>query len=101
MLVLALLTAAAAAATTPPCVEVDVSGTRRTDFECLNAQLKTTADAAHRSPEIKGLDAASGDTRLGIYNEAAKRQQMGRNFGKSVAPYRPPPPVYPQGLPRK
>lgn len=101
MLMIALLVVAATPAT-PPCVNVDVGGAVRTDFDCLNARLKGDADAAHKGqPQLKALDARSSDLSLGVYNEAAKRQQMGRNFGKSVVPFRPPPPVYPRGLPSK
>lgn len=101
MLLIALLVVAAAPAT-PPCVDVDVGGAVRTDFDCLNARLKSDADAAHRGrPPFKALDARSSDLSLGVYNEAAKRQQMGSNFGKSVVPFRPSPPVYPRGLPSR
>lgn len=101
MLFVALQLVAAAPAT-PACVNVDVGGALRTDFDCLNARFKGDVEAAQKGlPQFKGLDARSGDVALGVYNETAKRQQMGGNFGKSVVPLRPPPPVYPPGLPSK
>ncbi|WP_407112967.1 hypothetical protein [Bradyrhizobium sp. LMG 9283] len=38
-------------------------------------------------------DARSPDAKVGVVNIPGVQQQYGRNFGVSVAPFRPPPPV--------
>jgi hypothetical protein len=40
------------------------------------------------------IDARSPDIKTGVVNIPAVQQQYGRNFGISVVPYRPPPPVF-------
>lgn len=79
------------------CIEVEVGGDR--GFGCLNEQLRREVDRVHPSINLPPLDAGSSDLRVGNVNQAAVRQQYGRNFGVSVYPYRPPPPVY--AIPRR
>jgi len=74
------------------CVEVEI-GTDRA-FGCLNQQLRREVDRVNPSLNTPPLDARSPDVRVGTVNEIAVRQQYGSNFGRSVFPFRPPPPVF-------
>jgi hypothetical protein len=86
-------------ATLPPgsvlqdsCVEVEIDGTKT--FDCLNGKLKNQVERVVPVPNMPPIGTQSQDIQLGITNMPAVRQQYGPNFGKSVVPYRPPPPVY-------
>jgi hypothetical protein len=74
------------------CIEVEIGGER--GFGCLNQQLKREVDRVNSSLNLPPLDARSSDVRVGNVNEAAVRQQYGSNYGRSVFPSRPPPPVF-------
>jgi hypothetical protein len=75
------------------CVEVEIGGER--SFGCLNQRMKRDADRTVPVPNIAPLDAHSPDTRLGIVNIPAVKQQLGTNFGISAFPQRPGAPVFP------
>ena len=77
---------------TENCVEVEIGGDKV--FNCLNDKLKRQADRVIPLPNIPPIDSHSSDIHLGIANMPAVKQQYGRNFGNSVIPYRPSPPVY-------
>jgi hypothetical protein len=67
------------------------------EFEWRGAATKICATAADRvNPSMPAapLDASSPDLKVGTVNIPAVQQQYGKNFGVSVMPYRPPPPIY-------
>ena len=61
---------------------------------CLNDQLKAKVDEVNPTLATPPIDAKSSDLKVGTVNVPGVQQQYGKNFGKSVVPYRPPPPVY-------
>lgn len=64
------------------------------NLNCLNQQLKQQVDQIN-PPSIEApLNAGSSDTKIGIVNLPAVQQQYGKNYGRSIYPYRPPAPVY-------
>jgi len=69
------------------CVEVEIGSARA--YDCLNTQLKQKVEKVAPLPNIPPLDATSPDTKLGIVNVPAVKQQYGKNYGNSVVPYRP------------
>lgn len=55
-----------------------------------------------RKVRARLIDARSSDLKKGVVNLPAVQQQYGKNFGRSVIPYRPgPPPVYTSPLGRR
>ncbi|WP_244540558.1 hypothetical protein [Hyphomicrobium sp. CS1BSMeth3] len=74
------------------CVEVEIGGARA--YNCLNERLKREVERVNPVPNIPPIDAKSPDVKIGVVNIPAVRQQYGKNFGVSVVPYRPAPPVY-------
>jgi hypothetical protein len=73
------------------CVEVEIGGKR--SYGCRNQQMRRDVDRARPTPNVAPLDARSSDVRIGIINVPAVQQQYGKNFGKSVVPFRPPVPT--------
>ena len=72
------------------CVEVEIGGEPAPTLNCLNRKLKKKIDQL-QLPQISApLDARSPDTKVGIVNQPALRQQYGTNYGISVVPQRPP-----------
>ncbi len=63
-------------------------------FEQLNHDLKRKVDEVNPTTNTPPLDARSPDTKIGVINIPGVQQQYGKNFGQSVIPYRPAPPVY-------
>ncbi|ABD88541.1 hypothetical protein [Rhodopseudomonas palustris] len=82
------------AVTTPyeRCVEVEIGG--QNALGCLNQKLRREVERVSPSFNLPPIDARSPDVRVGNANEAAIRQQYGSNYGRSIYPFRPPPPVY-------
>lgn len=74
------------------CVDVQIGGSRA--FNCLNQKLREEVNRVNPSANIPPIDARSSDIRVGVVNMPAVQQQYGRNFGVSVIPYRPAPPVF-------
>lgn len=74
------------------CVEVEIGSSRAMD--CLNQKLKREVDRANPVMNLPPIDARSPDIKTGVVNIPAVQQQYGRNFGVSVVPYRPAPPVF-------
>lgn len=74
------------------CVEVEIGDAKA--FDCLNGKLRREVQRVSPLFNIAPIDTRSNDIKLGIANMPAVRQQYGRNFGNSVIPYRPAPPVY-------
>jgi hypothetical protein len=60
---------------------------------CLNEKLRAKVDEVNPTLTTPPIDAKSSDLKVGTVNVPGV-QQHGKNFGKSVVPYRPPPPVY-------
>ncbi len=74
------------------CVDVEIAGSR--SFSCLNQELKRQADQINPSVNVAPIDARSPDIQVGVVNVPAVQQQYGQNFGRSVIPYRPAPPIF-------
>lgn len=74
------------------CVEVEIGSSRSMD--CLNQKLRREVDRVNPSINLPPIDARSPDLKVGVVNIPGVQQQYGRNFGVSVAPYRPAPPVF-------
>jgi hypothetical protein len=81
------------------CVAVDIAGHKAGDAECAAQKLQDAArqaqDRAKDQPVPSVASATSPDTEIGVANQAATKQRLGDNFGKSVLPQRPtaPPPA--------
>ncbi|HVQ67650.1 MAG TPA: hypothetical protein VMT08_09115 [Bradyrhizobium sp.] len=63
-------------------------------LDCLNQKLRREVDRVNPVMNLPPIDARSPDIKTGIVNIPAVQQQYGRNFGVSVVPYRPAPPVF-------
>jgi hypothetical protein len=61
---------------------------------CLNEKLRAKVDEVNPTLTTPPIDAKSSDLKVGNVNVPAVQQQYGKNFGKSVIPYRPAPPIY-------
>lgn len=72
------------------CVEVEIGGEPAPTLNCLNRKLKRKIDQLQLPQVSAPLDARSPDTKIGIVNQPALRQQYGTNYGISVLPQRPP-----------
>lgn len=72
-------------------------------FDCLNQKFKQQVDQINSNQTVPTapLDARSPDIKIGVVNTPAVAQQYGKNFGVSVVPYRPPPPIYNSALGRR
>lgn len=70
------------------CVEVEIGGDKA--FGCLNRKLKEQVERVNPPTIDAPIDARSPDIRVGVVNIPAIKQQYGRNFGVSAAPYREP-----------
>lgn len=70
------------------CVDVQIGGDSA--FGCLNEKLRREVDNVNPTINQPPIDARSSDVRVGNGNEAAVRQQLGSNYGRSITPYRPP-----------
>lgn len=74
------------------CVDVEIGSTKT--YDCLNKKMQKQTDGVVRPPTLPPVDAQSSDTKKGVVNVPALRQQYGPNYGKSAVPYRPQPPSY-------
>lgn len=82
------------------CVEVEIGSSR--SMHCLNQKLKREVDRVNPVMNLPPIDARSPDIKTGVVSIPGVQQQYGRNFGVSVMPYRPPPPVFSTpGIPRR
>jgi hypothetical protein len=71
------------------CVEVEIGGVPAPALNCLNRKLRGEVDKVQPPSLAAPLDAKSQDTRVGIVNQSALRQQFGSNYGISAIPQRP------------
>jgi hypothetical protein len=69
-------------------------GTDNHTLDHLNAQLKRKVDQTNPAANDPPLDAKSADPKIGVVNIPGVQQQYGKNFGNSVVPFRPAPPVF-------
>ncbi|SNT31123.1 hypothetical protein SAMN05216374_3084 [Tardiphaga sp. OK246] len=81
------------------CVEVEIGGAR--SFGCLNQTLKRDVEKVNPTLNLPPIDARSGDTKVGVVNLPGVQQQYGQNYGRSVIPYRLPPPIYSSPVSRR
>ncbi len=72
------------------------SGDQR--LNCLNRKMEHQVDHINPPAISAPLGANSPDTKIGIVNLPAVQQQYGQNYGKSVIPFRSPPPVFAPAL---
>ena len=77
------------------------------DLGCLNNQLQTAAKAGDPASSVTpdAVRDAQTPSKAGTFSQTATAERLGKNFGKSAQPYRPPAPVYsnsilPTGAPR-
>lgn len=81
-----------------PCTEVTAGSAK--GYACLNQQLGAIARNTQRPSSADAPYSATSPSNVtGQYNQAATRERLGSNFGKSSQPQRPPPPNY-GGIPR-
>lgn len=74
------------------CVDVEIGGSR--SYNCLNNELKRQVNRTSPSIITAPIGATSPDIQIGVVNVPAIQQQYGKNFGRSVVPFRPPPPIF-------
>lgn len=75
-------------ASTGSCVDVRIGADR--SYDCLNQMLRREVKKVEPRLPAPPVDARSSDLKTGVVNIPAIRQQYGRNFGISSAPYRAP-----------
>ena len=75
------------------CVGVRIGDDTSGYYDCLNQELKTDVVKARRQSEqlaeIRAHTGPQTDNEMGLYNQAATRMRMGKNFGNSAFPQRP------------
>jgi len=76
------------------CVQVEVQGEKPSPYNCLNQALQQQVEGTSQFQPKLPLGATSPSNAVGTFNEQGISEQYGQNFGKSVIPYRPTPPVY-------
>lgn len=80
----------------PAACSATAPGGHGLNFACLDGQVKAAAAAgAPAPPAIDATPAqASTPSQVGTFSHAATAERLGKTFGRSAQPYRPPPPVY-------
>jgi hypothetical protein len=73
------------------CVEVEIGGEKAPTLDCLNRELQETVNRTQPVGNLPPLSASSPAVQVGGFNETAMSQQYGKNWGKSVVPFRPAP----------
>ena len=72
------------------CIDVRIGDDRSTYLNCLNEQIKRSAEHARGTPQPAApIDAQSPSNQVGTANDAAAREKMGNAFGHSAVPQRP------------
>ena len=79
---------------TETCVQVEIGGQKSSGLDCINQDLKREVDGVHPPQNIPPLSATSPPPSVGSFNATAMSEQYGQNWGKSVIPFRPAPPVF-------
>jgi hypothetical protein len=80
------------------CVQVQIQGQKPNPYDCLNQQLQSQAQGGTQSSPSLPLAANAPSNKVGTFNEQGVKEQYGQNFGKSVIPFRPPPPSFSNSL---
>jgi hypothetical protein len=80
------------------CVQVQIQGQKPNPYDCLNQQMQQQVQGTGSASPSLPLTSSSPSNKTGTFNEQGLREQYGPNFGKSVIPYRPPPPTFSSGL---
>ena len=77
------------------CVIQQADGSRALSYDCLNAGLQASAEGQEHVPTIdaKALTGRGNPEALGTFSFTATSIRMGKNFGHSVYPERPPAPT--------
>jgi hypothetical protein len=89
--------AAAQSGAATSCVDVRIGDERY--YNCLNRQLESEIPQKRFSAGGDApVDATMPAPAAGLYDQAATREQLGKNFGHSSVPQRPPAPNYPAPL---
>ncbi len=90
-----------------PACSTTVPGGHGLNLACLNGQVKAAAAAGNPPPPAIDATTAEANTpsKVGTFSQSATSERLGKNFGHSAQPYRPPAPVYanptiPTGKPR-
>jgi hypothetical protein len=88
----------AARADEEPCVEAEVNGQRSQSFACLTQKLMPAKSPQAGAGGANSMTASEEIARrpsnqIGLFNYSATSHRMGNQFGVSVFPQRPPPPV--------
>lgn len=93
---------------TKSCVTEQADGSRTLAYDCLTARLQESAEGqgAGQIPPLdaKALTGRGNPEALGTFSYTATQIRMGKNFGHSVYPERPPQPsfshpIFPGGKP--
>ena len=82
--------------TTTSCVDVRIGNEQY--YNCLNRQMGSAVPYHRLSASNSPVNAGMPGPAAGLYDQAATREQLGTNFGKSSTPQRPPTPIYPAPL---
>jgi len=80
-----------------PCVAVQVEGARSLSFDCLNQELKDSAQTRQdTAPAVtaKDVTGTGAPTAVGTFSFTATSIRMGNAFGHSAIPQRPPTPSF-------
>ena len=80
------------------CVDAKVGSA--SSYNCLNRALQKQVEIQHQGGVGVSIDATSPAPAVGTFNQAAVREHLGSNFGKSAVPQRPPAPVFTSPLTR-
>jgi hypothetical protein len=80
------------------CVQMQIAGQKPSPYDCLNQQLQQEVQGVTSTEPSLPLSAGSPPNQVGTFNEQSLSEQYGKNWGHSVIPYRPPPPVFSNGL---
>ena len=67
-------------------------------YSCVNQKLYQQGLRQHATGGGGSIDATAPAPQVGTYNQAAVREHLGSNFGKSAVPQRPPANVFPPPL---
>ncbi len=81
-----------AAPASQSCVDVQIGSARA--YDCLSQQWGAAVPRVQRPLPSPDVTVTSPAPAVGSFNQAATREQLGTNFGKSVFPQRPPPVIY-------
>jgi hypothetical protein len=80
------------------CVQTQIGNEKPSPYNCLNQQLQQQTQGGQGAPGIPPVTSSSPSNQVGTFNRQGLSEQYGKNFGKSVIPYRPPAPVYGNSL---